>query len=49
MNQLTGTGVSPGVGFGPAFVLDWEPPVPEPGAGHGGDAEAEREIGRAHV
>ncbi|GGP87004.1 phosphoenolpyruvate--protein phosphotransferase [Streptosporangium pseudovulgare] len=42
MNGLTGTGVSPGVGFGPAFVLDWEPPVPEPGAGHGGDAEAER-------
>ncbi|MBB4914355.1 phosphoenolpyruvate--protein phosphotransferase [Streptosporangium saharense] len=43
MNALAGVGVSPGVGFGPGYVLSREVPVPDPEARHGGDAEAERD------
>ncbi|MFD8526920.1 phosphoenolpyruvate--protein phosphotransferase [Streptosporangium canum] len=43
MTALTGVGVSPGVGFGPGYVLVYETPVPAPGARHGGDAGAERD------
>ncbi|MDP9846419.1 phosphoenolpyruvate--protein phosphotransferase [Streptosporangium lutulentum] len=44
MNTLTGVGVSPGIGFGPAYVLAVHAdPVPAPGARHGGDAGAERD------
>ncbi|MEU4835308.1 phosphoenolpyruvate--protein phosphotransferase [Streptosporangium sp. NPDC023615] len=41
MSVLTGVGVSPGVGLGPAYVLAYEAPVPEAGARHDGDAAAE--------
>ncbi|AWS40898.1 phosphoenolpyruvate--protein phosphotransferase [Streptosporangium sp. 'caverna'] len=44
MNTLTGVGVSPGIGFGPAYVLAVpENLVPAPDARHGGDAGAERD------
>lgn len=43
MTALTGVGVSPGVGFGPGYVLAYETPVPAPDARHGGDAGAERD------
>lgn len=39
---LAGRGVSPGVGFGPGYVVSREVPAPDPGARHDGDAEAER-------
>ncbi|WP_329090559.1 phosphoenolpyruvate--protein phosphotransferase [Streptosporangium sp. NBC_01469] len=39
MSTLTGVGVSPGVGVGPAYVLAYEATVPAPGSRHGGDAE----------
>ncbi|MFF3440523.1 phosphoenolpyruvate--protein phosphotransferase [Streptosporangium sp. NPDC002721] len=39
MNTLTGVGVSPGVGVGPAHVLAYEAIVPAPGSRHGGTAE----------
>ncbi|MEV8636319.1 phosphoenolpyruvate--protein phosphotransferase [Streptosporangium sp. NPDC051023] len=42
MNTLAGVGVSPGVGFGPGYVFSRDVPAPDPGARHGGDAEAER-------
>ncbi|GAA3122314.1 phosphoenolpyruvate--protein phosphotransferase [Streptosporangium carneum] len=42
MNALTGMGVSPGVGFGPAYVFSRDIPVPDPDARHDGDAAAER-------
>lgn len=42
MTALTGVGVSPGIGFGPAYVLARETPVPPSGARHDGDAQAER-------
>ncbi|GAA4221992.1 phosphotransferase system enzyme I (PtsI) [Streptosporangium album] len=42
MSALTGVGVSPGIGFGPAYVLTHDTPVPPPGARHDGDARAER-------
>ncbi|WP_433252431.1 phosphoenolpyruvate--protein phosphotransferase [Streptosporangium sp. CA-135522] len=43
MTELTGVGVSPGVGFGPGYVFTREIPVPAPDARHGGDAGAERD------
>ncbi|GAA2893278.1 phosphoenolpyruvate--protein phosphotransferase [Streptosporangium fragile] len=42
MTTLTGVGVSPGIGVGPAYVLSYEAAVPSPEARHGGDAAAER-------
>ncbi|MEU0516925.1 phosphoenolpyruvate--protein phosphotransferase [Streptosporangium sp. NPDC006007] len=42
VNTLSGVGVSPGVGFGPGYVVSREVPAPEPGARHDGDAGAER-------
>ncbi|MGW4423580.1 phosphoenolpyruvate--protein phosphotransferase [Streptosporangium sp. NPDC004631] len=42
MNTLSGVGVSPGVGFGPGYVVSREVPAPESGARHDGDAGAER-------
>ncbi|MER5648550.1 phosphoenolpyruvate--protein phosphotransferase [Streptosporangium sp. NPDC002524] len=48
MSTLTGVGVSPGVGVGPAYVLAYEATVPAPGSRHGGDAPAELALaGRA--
>lgn len=51
MSALTGVGVSPGVGVGPAYVLAYEATVPAPGSRHGGgagDAAAELALaGRA--
>ncbi|WP_440067413.1 phosphoenolpyruvate--protein phosphotransferase [Streptosporangium sp. OZ121] len=51
MSTLTGVGVSPGVGVGPAYVLAYEATVPDPGSRHGGgagDAAAELAVaGRA--
>ncbi|GAA4206059.1 phosphoenolpyruvate--protein phosphotransferase [Streptosporangium oxazolinicum] len=41
MSTLTGVGVSPGVGVGPAYVLAYEATVPAPDSRHGGDAAAE--------
>ncbi|GAA2992630.1 phosphoenolpyruvate--protein phosphotransferase [Streptosporangium longisporum] len=41
MSALAGVGVSPGVGLGPAYVLAYRAPVPEPGSRHDGDAAAE--------
>ncbi|MFB9675343.1 phosphoenolpyruvate--protein phosphotransferase [Streptosporangium vulgare] len=38
MSTLTGVGVSPGVGVGPAHVLAYEATVPAPGSRHGGEA-----------
>ncbi|MFC4058086.1 phosphoenolpyruvate--protein phosphotransferase [Planomonospora corallina] len=42
---LTGVGVSPGAGYGPAYVVGDAVPPPPPGERHGGDAGAE--TGRA--
>jgi phosphotransferase system enzyme I (PtsI) len=42
MEGLRGVGVSPGVGFGPAFLLAGEIPEPPAGARHDGDAPAEK-------
>ncbi|PZG25645.1 phosphoenolpyruvate--protein phosphotransferase, partial [Spongiactinospora gelatinilytica] len=39
---LSGTGVSPGIGFGPVHLLVVEVPEPPVGARHDGDAEIER-------
>ncbi|MFI0418018.1 phosphoenolpyruvate--protein phosphotransferase [Spongiactinospora sp. 9N601] len=39
---LSGTGVSPGIGFGPVHLLVVEVPEPPVGARHDGDAETER-------
>ncbi|RBQ17050.1 phosphoenolpyruvate--protein phosphotransferase [Spongiactinospora rosea] len=39
---LSGTGVSPGIGYGPVHLLVAEVPEPPVGARHDGDAEAER-------
>ncbi|MEU8035021.1 phosphoenolpyruvate--protein phosphotransferase [Streptosporangium sp. NPDC049078] len=48
MSTLTGVGVSPGVGVGPAHVLAYEATVPDPDSRHGGDAgDAEAELARA--
>ncbi|WP_436760381.1 phosphoenolpyruvate--protein phosphotransferase [Streptosporangium sp. V21-05] len=48
MSALTGVGVSPGIGVGPAYVLAYEATVPAPGSRHGGDAPAELALaGRA--
>ncbi|MGJ6963295.1 phosphoenolpyruvate--protein phosphotransferase [Streptosporangium sp. G11] len=48
MSPLTGVGVSPGVGVGPAHVLAYEAIVPAPDSRHGGDAAAELAVaGRA--
>lgn len=41
VNTLSGVGVSPGVGFGPGYVVSREVPAPDPGARHDGDAGAE--------
>ncbi|GAA3117508.1 phosphoenolpyruvate--protein phosphotransferase [Planomonospora alba] len=38
---LTGVGVSPGIGYGPAHVVEDAVPAPPPGDRHDGDAEAE--------
>ncbi|MEV5408022.1 phosphoenolpyruvate--protein phosphotransferase [Thermopolyspora sp. NPDC052614] len=42
MDRLAGAGVSPGVGYGPVRRLVKRAPVPQRGARHGGDADAER-------
>ncbi|GAA4570635.1 phosphoenolpyruvate--protein phosphotransferase [Planotetraspora kaengkrachanensis] len=39
---LTGTGVSPGSGYGPAYLVVGDIPEPAPGSRHDGDARAER-------
>lgn len=42
-STLTGLGVSPGIGYGPAHVMAAVVPTPREGARHDGDARAERE------
>ncbi|MET8139077.1 phosphoenolpyruvate--protein phosphotransferase [Sphaerisporangium sp. NPDC005288] len=41
MERLTGTGVSPGVGHGPAYLMGAAVPEPPAGSRHGGDVVAE--------
>ncbi|MFC4531631.1 phosphoenolpyruvate--protein phosphotransferase [Sphaerisporangium dianthi] len=41
MERLTGTGVSPGAGYGPAYLMGAAVPEPPAGSRHGGDVVAE--------
>ncbi|GII75362.1 phosphoenolpyruvate-protein phosphotransferase [Sphaerisporangium rufum] len=41
MERLTGAGVSPGAGYGPAYAMAGEVPEPAAGSTHGGDPVAE--------